>query len=188
MLVMSKRGRPFKVRCDWSKRGVGGVMLQKDENGVERVVAFGSRSCNQAESRYSSFEGERLAAVYFVRLWRQNLWGESFVLESDHQPLKWILINTKLTGKLARWALMLSEFDFEMVYRPRVDNEMDCLSRYPHEGEHDCSGVRQEGDLDENPPLVWPAASCLAWQPADEEGEAAGGKALGELTSPSADV
>jgi hypothetical protein len=188
VLVLPKRGRPFKVRCDWSKRGVGGVLLQKDENGVARVVAFGSRSCNKAESRYSSFEGELLAAVYFVRLWRQYLWGERFVLEGDHQPLKWILTNTKLTGKLARWALMLSEFDFEVVHRPVVDNEMDCLSRYPQEGKRDCSGVRHEGDLDENPPLVWPAASCLAWQAADREGGAAGGKAPGELISPSADV
>jgi hypothetical protein len=70
MLALPKRGRPFKVRCDWSKKGVGEVLLQQDEQGVERVVAYGSRSCNGAESRYSSFEGELLAAVFFVRLWR----------------------------------------------------------------------------------------------------------------------
>jgi hypothetical protein len=27
VLVLPKRGRPFKVRCDWSKRGVGGILL-----------------------------------------------------------------------------------------------------------------------------------------------------------------
>jgi hypothetical protein len=188
VLVLPKRGRPFKVRCNWSKRGVGGVLLQEDEGGVERVVAFGSTSYNQVESRYSCFEGELLAAVYFVRLWRQYLWGERFVLETDHQPLKWILTNTKLTGKLARWALMLSEFDFEVIHRPGVDNEMDCLSRYPQAGEQDWAGVRQEGDFEENPPLVWPAASCLAWQPVEQEGEAPSGKAPAELVAPSADV
>jgi hypothetical protein len=76
MLALPKRGRPFKVRCDWSKKGVGGVLLQEDEQSLERVVAYGSRSCNGAESRYSSFEGELLAAVFFVRLWRQYLYGE----------------------------------------------------------------------------------------------------------------
>jgi hypothetical protein len=30
-------------------------------------------------SLYSSFEGELLAAIYFVRLWRQYLYGERFV-------------------------------------------------------------------------------------------------------------
>jgi hypothetical protein len=147
LLVLLRRGRPFRLWCDWSKKGVGGVLLQEDDAGVERVVAYGSRSCNGAESRYSSFEGELLAAVYFVRLWRQYLYGERFQLESDHQPLQWILTNSKLTGKLARWALMLSEFDFKVIHRPGIDNEMDCLSRFPREETHDSTGVRQEGDL-----------------------------------------
>jgi hypothetical protein len=163
VLVLPKRGRPFRVRCDWSKKGVGGVLLQEDDAGVERVVAYGSRSCNGAESRYSSFEGELLAAVYFVRLWRQYLYGERFQLESDHQPLQWILTNSKLTGKLARWALMLSEFDFKVVHKPGVDNEMDCLSRFPGVETQDSTGARQEGDLEKSAVLTWPAASCLAW-------------------------
>jgi hypothetical protein len=50
VLVLPRRGRPFRVRCDWSKKGIGGVLLQEDEAGVERVVAYGSRSCNGAES------------------------------------------------------------------------------------------------------------------------------------------
>jgi hypothetical protein len=164
VLVLPRRGRLFKVRCDWSKKGIGGVLLQEDETGAERVVAYGSRSCNGAESRYSSFEGELLAAVYFVRLWRQYLYGErKFVLESDHQPLRWILTNTKLTGKLARWALMLSEFDFEVVHKPDIDNEMDCLSRFPAVSSIDSTGVRQEGELEGG--CLWSAASCLAWMP-----------------------
>ncbi|GAQ92009.1 hypothetical protein KFL_009030040, partial [Klebsormidium nitens] len=165
VLALPRRGRPFRVRCDWSKRGVGGVLLQEDEQGLERVVAYGSRSCNQAESRYSSFEGELLAAVYFVRFWRQYLYGERFVLESDHQPLKWILTNSKLTGKLARWALLLSEFDFEVKHKPGVDNEMDCLSRYPRESQEDSTGVRQKGELESESAPVWSAAACLSWQP-----------------------
>jgi hypothetical protein len=85
------------------------------------------------------------------------------VLESDHQPLKWILTNTKLTGKLARWALMLSEFDFEVVHRPGIDNNMDCLSRFPQETTVDTAGVRQEGEREGQ--CMWSAAACLAWLP-----------------------
>jgi hypothetical protein len=192
VLVLPKRGRPFRVCCDWSKKGVGGVLLQEDDAGVERVVAYGSRSCNGAESRYSSIEGELLAAVYFVRLWRQYLYGERFHLESDHQPLQWILTNSKLTGKLARWALMLSEFDFKVVHKPRVDNEMDCLSRFPRGESDDSTGVRQEGDLEEAAMLTWPAASCLAWAGTgglsqtvalDQGGEGAGAAAGAEGAS-----
>jgi hypothetical protein len=162
VLALPQRGRSFKVRCDWSRHGVGGVLLQKDEEGVERVIAYGSRSCNPAESRYSNFEGELLAAVYFLRLWRQYLYGERFVLESDHQPPKWILTNSKLTGKLARWALMLSEFDFEVKHGAGVDNEMDCLSRYPQVSDKDCTRVWQEGELDGVAAPIWSASACLS--------------------------
>ena len=38
----------------------------------------------------------------------------------------------KLTGKLARWSLLLQEYDFTMEHRKGVDNtNADCLSRYP---------------------------------------------------------
>ncbi|GAQ83945.1 hypothetical protein KFL_001690230, partial [Klebsormidium nitens] len=171
VLALPVRGRKFKVRCDWSKKGVGGVLLQADEQGVDRVIAYGSRSCNPAESRYSSFEGELLAAVYFVRLWRNYLYGEQFTLESDHRPLKWILTNTKLTGKLARWAMMLSEFDMEVDHTPGEENEMDCLSRYPQQSDEDTAGVRQEGDLGEVLAPCWSAAAALAWAPTDSPGQ-----------------
>ena len=38
----------------------------------------------------------------------------------------------KLTGKLARWSLLLQEYDFNVEHRKGVDNtNADCLSRYP---------------------------------------------------------
>jgi hypothetical protein len=64
-----------------ARRTVGGVLLQEDDQGVERVVAYGSRSCNGAELRYSSFEGELPAAVYFFCLWGLYLYEERFQLK-----------------------------------------------------------------------------------------------------------
>ena len=38
----------------------------------------------------------------------------------------------KLTGKLARWSLLLQEYDFTVEHRAGSDNtNADCLSRYP---------------------------------------------------------
>jgi hypothetical protein len=153
------------------------VHLKEDEKGVERMIAYGSRSCNPAESRYSSFEGKLLAAVYFVRLWRPGICmgngsPTGFVLESDHQPLKWILTSSKLTGKLARWALMLSEFDSEVRHGAGVDNEIDCLSRYPQVSNENCTRVRQEGELDGVAPPIWSTSMCLSWQPIQLKGTA----------------
>ena len=43
-----------------------------------------------------------------------------------------------LTGKLARWSLLLQEYDFQVEHRAGTANtNADCLSRYPLESTED---------------------------------------------------
>ena len=63
---------------------------------------------------------------------KQYLFGNLFHLVTDHEPLKWIMTTEKLTGKLARWSLLLQEYDFTVEHRKGIDKtNADCLSRYP---------------------------------------------------------
>jgi hypothetical protein len=101
------RGHPFQLHTDWNMLGLGAVLTQCDDEGKEFVVAYASRSNNAAESRYNSYEGECLAAVWAVAHFRCYLFGTQFTLVTDHQPLKWLMESDKLIGKLARWALIL---------------------------------------------------------------------------------
>ncbi len=92
-------------------------------------MAYVSRSNNATESRYSSYKGECLAAVWDVAHFMCYLFGTQFTLVIDHQPLKWLMEFDKLMGKLARWALILQEYDFQVVHRPGVTNlDVDGLS------------------------------------------------------------
>ena len=62
---------------------------------------------------------------------RSYLVENSFTLVTDHEPLKWIITTQKLTGKLARWSLLLREYDFTVKYQAGTANtNADCLSRY----------------------------------------------------------
>jgi hypothetical protein len=97
--------------------GIGAALTQMDDDEKEFVIACASRSNNNTEAQCSSYEGECLAAIWTIVHFRCYLYGNEFLLVTDHQPLKWLMESDKLTGKLAWWTLMLMEYDFKVVHR-----------------------------------------------------------------------
>jgi hypothetical protein len=106
----------FILHIDWSALGIGAILGQLDEEGKEHVIVYASRNNNKAESNYSSYEGDCLAVVWAVIHFRPYLYGTNFTLYTDHQPIKWLMTNDKLTSKLARWALILQEYEFKVIH------------------------------------------------------------------------
>eukprot|EP00873_Tetraselmis_striata_P020841 jgi/Tetstr1/441105/TSEL_029373.t1 len=128
--------RPFILHTDFSGAGLGAVLAQEDDEGQEYVVEFASRTCQGAEPNYASYEGECLAMLYGMDKFRYYLFGRQFVVVTDHRPLEWLMNTAQLRGKLARWAMRLSEYDFVVRYRKGAHHvNADCLSRGPVEGD-----------------------------------------------------
>jgi len=95
----------FILHTDWSALGISAILGQLDEESKEYVIAYESRS-NKVESNYSPYEGECFAIVWAVIHFRPYLYGIEFTLYIDHQLIKWLMTNDKLTGKLVCWVLM----------------------------------------------------------------------------------
>ena len=95
-------------------------------------MAFTSRMNSRAESAFSSYEGEVSAVVYAVQRFRYYLWGQPFKLITDCKAMQWLTSTAKLRSKIARWSLILAEYDFEIEHRAGKDNTVpDLLSRQP---------------------------------------------------------
>jgi len=125
--------KTFYLQTDASEVGLGAVLTQYHE-GHERVVAYASRTLNGAERNYSVTEKECLAVIWGVRKMRAYLEGYRFVVITDHQALKWLQKLDSPTGRLARWALELQQYDYEIRYRRGILNQVaDTLSRHPTE-------------------------------------------------------
>ncbi|GAQ91867.1 hypothetical protein KFL_008720020 [Klebsormidium nitens] len=121
--------RPFELHTDWSGVGLGAVLVQRDDQGL---ITYASRSNNKTERNYSRYQGECLAAVLRVSYFRSHLYGRHFKLPTDNEPLKWLMTNEKLIGMHARWAHILSEYDFKIEHRAGLKSEdADGLSRKP---------------------------------------------------------
>jgi hypothetical protein len=64
--------RDFILCTDASSEGMGAVLSQKDDSGVERPVAFASKSLNPAQKDYSVTKKECLALVDGVKKFRHT--------------------------------------------------------------------------------------------------------------------
>jgi hypothetical protein len=124
---------PFETHCDSSGSGLGSTILQKHGD-EERVIAYASRSLTDTEKAYSTWELEALAIVWRTSLWRMYVAGSKFKIVTDSMAARSILdqSTTKAEGKVLRWKLAMSEFDYEIVHRKgKRHADADGLSRFP---------------------------------------------------------
>ena len=115
--------------------GLGGVLYQQHGDGL-RPVAFISRSLSPSKKNYPAHKLEFLALKWAVvdRL-HDYLYGASFEVRTDNNPLTYILTSAKLDATGHRWLSVLSTYSFSLKYRPGRNNiDADSLSRRPHPG------------------------------------------------------
>ena len=109
------------------------------DDGLERPVAYASRTLSATERNYAQIDREALSIVYGVNKFHQFLYGWRFTLITDHQPLLGILgprapIPMLATARMQRWALVLSAYDYHLECRKSEEHSnCDALSRLPHE-------------------------------------------------------
>ena len=77
---------PFIVYSDASDTAIGGLLGQV-QNGKEVGISYWSRQLTKAERNYSTVECEALAAVSVIKEFYPYLYGFTFKLITDHNPL-----------------------------------------------------------------------------------------------------
>lgn len=126
---------PFQLHTDASERGLGAVLYQH-QNGKLRVIGYGSRTLTPAEKNYHLHSGklEFLALKWAVcEKFRDYLYyAPHFTIYTDNNPLTYVMSTAKLNAVGHRWVGELSDFRFDIKYRPGKTNvDADTLSRMP---------------------------------------------------------
>ncbi len=131
MLVCPNFKKPFCLDVDWSPKGIGAILSQK-EGKLERVVAYTSKSLTLVQRKFHPMEGECYAIIWGIMHFRQYLHRNHFTLRMDHKPLEWLATVSDAHGRGGRWIDMLHDFSFKILHRPRLKHtNVDALSRNP---------------------------------------------------------
>lgn len=121
------------IDTDASAYQLGAVLLQQqdlDDRKSWTPVGFWSKSPTTAERNYSATERECLFVVWAITTVQPYIEGFTFTVRTDHDTLRWLLTISDVTGRLMRWRLRLSEFDFTISYRLGLVHQVpDALSR-----------------------------------------------------------
>ena len=111
--------RETELHTDASCEGYGAVLLQKnDVDGRFHPIHYMSRKTSDAEKKYSSYELEVLAIIEALKKFRVYLLGLKFKIKTDCKAFAMTMNKKDLSTRVARWALLLEEFDYTIEHKP----------------------------------------------------------------------
>ncbi|XP_043263810.1 uncharacterized protein LOC122404023 [Colletes gigas] len=132
VLNLYRENADTELHTDASTHGYGAILMQRDENLKWHPVYYASGKTTPAEAKYSSYELEVLAIVRALRRFRVYLLGIQFRIITDCKAFTLTMQKKDLCVRVARWALLLEEFQYEIQHRSAKSMQhVDALSRYP---------------------------------------------------------
>jgi ribonuclease HI len=136
ILVPPTPGRPLILYLTVQEASMGCMLGQQDETGKkEQAIYYLSKKFTEPETRYLLVEKTCCALAWASKKLRQYMLYYTTWLVSRMDPIKYIFEKPALTGKIARWQVLLSEFDILFVPRKAIKGQAiaDYLADYPSE-------------------------------------------------------
>lgn len=137
VLVHYDPSKPLTLSVDAGPHGIGAVLSHRVEDGSEKSIEYASRTRSVAQRNFAEIEKEGLAIDFGIKRFNLYLYGRKFTLFTDHEPLMRIFgpksgIPPLAAARLQRWAVRLSGYDYDIVYKRSEDNgNADFFSRFP---------------------------------------------------------
>jgi hypothetical protein len=128
VLVLPNFAQPFVIECDASGLGIGAVLMQEG-----KPIAYLSKALKGRALLMSTYEKELFALVTTIQKCRPYLLGQSFVVKTDQQSLKFLLEQKVGTPFQQKWITKLLGYDFTVDYKKRVENRV-ANALYRREG------------------------------------------------------
>ena len=98
--------QPFEIQTDASDYAMGAVLFQHG-----KPITFHSETFNGAVANYPTYEKDMYVLVQSVKKWKHYLMGKETIIRTDHQPLQYLHLETKLQqSRNFKWMGFLQQF------------------------------------------------------------------------------
>ena len=131
--------KPFLLHMDASQEGLGAVLCQQQQDKI-RVIAYASRTLNQAEQNYYMHLGKleflTLKWAVIEQFCGYLYYCPEFTVYLDNNPLSYVMSLAKLNATGHRWVIELADFLFKVNYRLSLHKDADFFSHVPTDIHH----------------------------------------------------
>jgi len=119
------------LQTDASSFAIAGILNQYDGFWILRLVNIYSRKCSCAEQNYNTYDWELLAIMETTKQLRHYLEGANHkvLIQCYHKNLEYFHTSKVLSRRQARWAEILSSYDFVIKHLEGKKNPADGPSR-----------------------------------------------------------
>ena len=110
-----------------SEASIRAALFKEDENRKQRPIFFVNKSLSEAETRYTRLEQAALALCVAIKKLRPYFQALPIVVLTN-LPLQSTIHKSDLSGRMAQWAIELSEFRIQ--YKPRLTLKGQVLADF----------------------------------------------------------
>ncbi|KAF8751559.1 hypothetical protein RHS01_08346 [Rhizoctonia solani] len=132
VLIHSNPDLPYYLETDALGVAMGAILSQQGPDNWLHPIAYMSKSFSGAEANYNTHDKELLAIIKALEEWQIFLEAMDRPIQvfTDHRNLEYWMQARTFNRRHARWRIFLSDFNFEIHYRPgKQSGKLDALSR-----------------------------------------------------------
>uniref|UniRef100_A0A0A8XWU3 Reverse transcriptase RNase H-like domain-containing protein n=1 Tax=Arundo donax TaxID=35708 RepID=A0A0A8XWU3_ARUDO len=105
VLALPDFSQPFVLEADASGQGIGAVLMQGG-----RPIAFFSQALGIKAASQSTYHKEASAILEALKKWRHSLLGNTLIIRTDHQSLKFMITQRIAEGIQQKLMLIVRNF------------------------------------------------------------------------------
>ncbi|KAA0058370.1 uncharacterized protein E5676_scaffold1359G00130 [Cucumis melo var. makuwa] len=126
-------GEPLILYIAAQEMSLGALLAQEKEKGKERALYYLSRTLVGAVVNYYPIEKICLALFFAIDKLRHYIQAFTVHLVAKADPIKYVLSRSIISGRLAKWAVILQQYDIVYISQKAIKGQAlaDFLADHP---------------------------------------------------------